>query len=204
MKTFIRAMALVASMAGFAASAQAAVVLNFEDEPVNPDTGMGGAPASQFGITFSGGGIVLRDSLWPVSSGSTRVLFNGVPGGSILLTIDPTFQYDLLNFDFSVADAGLQYDVTDDNGAHFAAFRDINPTGGNWVWGKHAADLQTLGKIRSIEFRAGSSSANFAIDNISFSLNSTGGGLHVPEPASLMLVGLALAGVAASRRRAKA
>jgi hypothetical protein len=202
MTTFIRALALAATTAGFAVAAQAGAVLGFDDIPA------GNAPGSTynatFGVTVSSGGVVRADADMPISggAGNVGVLVNSVGGEGFTLTIDTTkFDYDLLSFNYSVSDAGLSYNVTDVDGKSFAAFKDIFPSNGQWVWGAETADLAALGKIKSVEFRTGNG-AFFGIDNIAFSL--TGTTTTVPEPASLALVGLALAGMgAASRRRSQ-
>lgn len=203
MTTFTRALALAAATAGFAAAAQAGAVLGFDDIPAG--TAPGTAYNATLGVSISGGGVVRADADMPVSggAGNVGVLVNSVGGEGFTLTIDTAnFDYDLLSFNFSVSTAGLSYNVTDIDGKSFAAFKDILPSGGQWAWGSETADLASLGKIKSVEFRTGNQ-AFFGLDNIAFSL--TGTTTTVPEPASLALVALALAGMgAASRRRSQA
>ena len=92
----------------------------------------------------------------------------------------------------------ITYTVTDESDA--SSQKGTVPID-EWVWTSETADLAGLGLIKQVRFDI-SNRADFGIDSMKFELSGTGG--NVPEPASLALVGLALAGVAASRRRAKA
>lgn len=202
MTSFIRALALAATTTGFAVAAQAGAVLGFDD-PSLLGTTPGTAYKATYGVSISDGGVIARDVDLPLprGNGNVGVLLNRVGGQGFTLTIDTTlFDYDLLSFDYSTA-TGLSYNVTDIGGDDLKGFRVIQAPPSQWQWEHLDVDLSTLGKIKTVEFRVGNG-AFVVLDNISFSLSGTSN--NVPEPASLALVGLALAGVAASRRRAKA
>jgi len=195
MKTFIRALALAAGTAGYAVCAQAGAILGFDEANlVAAPTTLGSFYSNSAGISIANG--ALNDQVPGVPGGSGHFLGN-IGNDSVDLTVTGK-DYNLLSFRFLVQQVPIHITVTDSDGS--SGGFDIFPTLGAFEWGSAKLDLSGLGKIASVQFSA--TGVQFGLDNINFDLSGTSN--NVPEPASLALVGLALAGVAASRHRAKA
>jgi hypothetical protein len=166
----------------FGASQAQASVITFDDQ-----AGTSTLPVSADGLTFtSSGGYAY---VWTAGGGKadngTNNLIYGL-GATVTITRTGGGTFTLNGFD-----AGLSW-YTSVNAFDLTLNGTDTISLGNAYQGYQFANLKN---VTSVTFSGAPSNGYIAIDNVDFDV------AQVPEPASLTLLGLGLAGLAAARRK---
>jgi len=213
LKHILRAVSAAAVVAMAGSASAAVVTLDFEG--IANQTAVGnfynGGGGTNYGVSFSGNTLALVDSdaggggnFANEPSPNTIMFFTS--GAAAILNVAAGFDTGFSFFYTSSTAATITvYDGLNGTGNVLTSFNIVaqfnsncggDPTGGfcNWT----AAGAGFAGIAKSINF--GGTPDQTGFDNITFGSSTPGSGT-IPEPASLALVGAALLGLAASRRR---
>jgi hypothetical protein len=178
-----------------------ATIINFESRPVGPSlfADLVGSPQTFTigGVTFTGGGILTATANLPADETNVYGTASFAPGPT-LNPLTVTFPADINNFFLDVFNgqtSNQNYTVADNLG-NSATFNLVpNLTSGQTTVGFPAA-----GNIITITSLGGTTAPwDFFIDNIHYNEPLP----TIPEPSSILLLGLGLLGLIGAKRRAR-
>ena len=197
---FVRAAALALGLAAFGTSADAAVIIDFQSlEQAGDDVVNVGTTYAEDGFTFTqGAGDPFPFAVYGTAEarypGSTA-LFNNTVNGSIILTKDGGGLFSISSIDLANLNIPINTSVT-----FTGTYADATTT-------QQIFNFDSFGALSTFAFNpsfTGLSSLQWTQDSPFHQFdNLVLDEVQVPEPASLLLVGVGAAGAAPRRRRVR-
>ena len=187
---------------GMSTSSMASViVLDFEGIP--SDTAIGnyynGAGGPNYGITFSGNSLALSAGNYDNNPTPPNILYY-LSGGAATMNVASGFNTGF-SFYYAASQGGTVnvYDGLNATGNVLASVNLSATPSPYYVWEKTGVSFN--GTARSVDF--GGTADLVGFDNITLGSAIASPGSPAPEPASMILIGTGIAGMAALRRKKK-